>query len=353
MARIMAAMSGGVDSSVAALLLRQQGHTVSGVTMCLGTAQLAGEHPACCGPEAVRDARRVCDTLDIPHHVFDFSAELQQHVIAPFVHAYASGRTPNPCVWCNSRLKFGSLLLRARAMGFDALATGHYARIACGTGGCSLHTAADTTKDQTYFLCGIERSALRSIALPLARLTKRKVRELAGAYGLPVADKQESQDICFVPSAGSYRTLISPHVRTAPGNFVDSTGTVLGRHAGITDYTVGQRKGLGIAASHPLYVLRLDIERNEVVLGRRGELLAQGLTATGVNLLCDSLPANAEVRIRYSAPRVPAHLSHADDTLTVRFVQPQEAITPGQALAIYSGNTVLAGATIATAIHAG
>lgn len=343
--RIMVAMSGGVDSSVAALLLREQGADLVGMTMCLGVADAPGTHPTCCGPEAVRDARRVCDQLDIPHYVMDYAELLQKHVIDRFVDEYRHGRTPNPCILCNRYLKFGSLLQKARGMGYDAVATGHYARIVQEADGWSLHTGHDPDKDQSYFLYGIRRDALPLIRLPVGGFDKGAIRSRAREAGLVVANKEESQDICFIPG-GDYRDFLASRVENTPGQFVAVDGTVLGTHRGIANYTIGQRKGLGVAAGRPLYVVAVRPDTNTVVLGDREDLACRTLTARQLNLLCDSLPDRAAAMIRYSHPAQPCSLHLEGDRLEITFDEPQEAVTPGQSVVVYEGDRVLGGGII-------
>lgn len=351
MARIMVAMSGGVDSSVAALLLTREGHTLAGVTMCLGVVGSDGDRPQCCGPDAVRDARTVCDRLDIPHYVFDYSQDLQRDVIDEFRAEYLAGRTPNPCVLCNQRLKFGSLLAKARAAGYDALATGHYARVSQTGLSYLLQRPADRTKDQTYFLYAMPRESLAATSFPLENLLKHEVRELAMQARLPVAAKPESQDICFAPG-GDYRALLPGVPGETPGEFVTPEGSSLGHHRGIAHYTVGQRKGLGISAASPLYVIAIDPLTNRITLGPRERLFSPGLVATRFNLLVDSLPERALVMIRYNHPPVPARVSRDGERVLVRFDEPQAAVAPGQSAVLYDGDTVLGGGIIQAALAA-
>jgi tRNA-specific 2-thiouridylase len=347
----MVAMSGGVDSSVAALLLREQGHEVVGVTMCLGVADPENEGVSCCGPEAVRDARRVCDMLDIRHYVFDFSRELEEYVVAPFIDSYRRARTPNPCVECNRRLKFRTLLEKARGVGFDVLATGHYARIERREGRWVMARPRDLTKDQTYFLYGIDRHALPRIAFPMGELTKNEARERARRAGLPVAEKAESQDICFV-GAGEYRGFMAARgLSTPPGDIVDTAGTLLGRHTGIANYTIGQRRGLGIAAGRPLFVVAIDVEENRIVVGDKEDLSAGGLTASEPSMLFDTIPAGVCAAIRYAHEAVTCRASLSDGRLWVTFDRPQEAVTPGQSVVLYHGDCVVGGGIIEKAIR--
>lgn len=350
--RVMVAMSGGVDSSVAALLLKQQGHDVVGATMCLGVVSGEEETTKCCGPEAAEDARRVSDKLDVPHYVFDFSDALREKVIKDFVAEYGAGRTPNPCVRCNRFLKFGMLLNKARSLGFDALATGHYARIVEEKGEYSLRCAKDRSKDQTYFLYCIHRGDLSSILFPVGEHMKTRVRALAEESGLPVAHRAESQDICFVPGRDYREFLPARGLRETPGEIVDTHGKVLGTHRGITNFTVGQRKGLGIAAGAPLYVVAIDAGRDRVVAGNKRDLRSEGLTLSNVKVLVSKPPAEAKVKVRYAQPGVACRISWQGDTARVVFATPQEAVTPGQSAVLYDGDMVLGGGIIERSVPA-
>jgi tRNA-specific 2-thiouridylase len=266
--KVMVAMSGGVDSSVAAMLLTDEGYNVSGVTMCLGIA--AEEDSArCCGAAAIDDAKRVCDRLKIPHYVFDYASELEDKVIAKFISEYKKGRTPNPCVECNRYLKFGSLLEKAKVIGFDFLATGHYAAIERNEDGYCLKRAKDRKKDQTYFLYPMPYEGLRNVLFPLAPLTKDEVREIAKKASLPVAEKQESQDICFVTQKNYQEFLLERVQKLNPGPIVDMQGKILGRHRGIIFHTIGQRGGLGISHATPLYVVSINPDENCIVVGEK------------------------------------------------------------------------------------
>lgn len=348
--KIAVAMSGGVDSSVAACLLKKDGHDVVGVTMCLGVAPAPGGKVKCCGAEEIEDARRVCLALGIRHYVLDFGSALEQFVIRPFVEEYRNGRTPNPCVACNRAIKFGALLDKVVAMGFDRLATGHYAGIAMQEGGYRLCRAKDTRKDQTYFLWGMPRAALARVVFPLADLAKAEVRALAARERLPIQDKPESQDICFMSAGGIGEFLADRGVELAPGDIVNPSGAVIGRHHGFAAYTIGQRSGLGIAAPTPRYVLALDAARNRIVAGERNLLLSGGLFAEEVNLLTDELPQRVLVKIRHAHTPAPATVALADGRLNVRFDKPQEAVTPGQSVVLYDQSTVLAGGVIREAL---
>jgi len=348
--RVAVAVSGGVDSSVAALLLKEQGHEVVGITMCLGVAAEEGGHTKCCGPQEIEDARRVCAILDVPHYTMDFSRDLEEDVVKPFVEEYRIGRTPNPCVACNRFIKFGTLLEKATAMGFDCLATGHYAGIARRDGKPLLMRSGETRKDQTYFLHAIRRETLERIRFPLAALMKDQVRRLAREKGLPVSDKPESQDICFIPKTGYGAFLRCRGIEMKPGEFVDRKGTLLGGHPGFALYTPGQRARLGGRAGDPLYVLAIDVKKNRVIVGDKADLLARGLIADRVNLLVDELPARAVAKIRYAHRGVPSSAALDGDRLRVVFDEPQEAITPGQSVVLYDGDVVLGGGIIREAL---
>lgn len=348
--KVLVAMSGGVDSSVAAFLLAEAGCDVTGVTMCLGIAE-DGNRTRCCGKEAIDDARAVCCHLGITHHIMDFADDLRNTVINKFIREYCRGRTPNPCIDCNRYLKFGRLLGTARAMGFDYLATGHYAAIEKKGNGFRLVKAKDTTKDQTYFLYSIGKNDLAGILFPLGEYTKEEVRAIADRAGIPVAAKAESQDICFVADGG-YGRFISETVGPAePGPIVDMSGSELGKHRGVIFYTIGQRRGLGIAAREPLYVVSIDAERNLIVVGRKENTAASVLTAGEFNALVDELPERGEAKIRYQKKASPCTMSSEGKHVRVEFAEPQESITPGQAVVLYRGDEVIGGGVIDEVIH--
>ncbi len=307
-AKVLVAISGGVDSSVAAWLLKEQGYDVTGVTMRLGVRE-GNDRVRCCGREAIEDARRVCEAIGIPHETVDFALALETEVIDRFVREDLRGRTPNPCIDCNRHLKFGRLLAQARALAFRFLATGHYARIEESGGQWRLLRARDRGKDQTYFLYPIAAADLGSILFPLAGLMKDEVRELARKAALPVAEKPESQDLCFVP-AGGYGDLIRERggdVR--PGPIVDRRGRVLGEHRGTIHYTIGQRTGLRISAPRPLYVAGIDAAGNRIVVGEKAEVRAPGLVAGGMNWFVSACPPEAEVKIRHRKRAVPGRIT--------------------------------------------
>jgi tRNA-specific 2-thiouridylase len=344
--KVLVAMSGGVDSSVAALLIKERGYDSAGVTMCLGVQEAEGEEPRCCGPDAVNDARRVCDRLGIPHYVLDYAADLEEKVIRPFIAEYARGRTPNPCVACNRYLKFGLLLDKAKAMGFDYLATGHYAGIDKRSSDYVLKRPKDKRKDQTYFLYHIEPERLTSVLFPLASYTKEDVRAMADKARLPVASKPESQDICFVTQK-NYQAFIAerlPEIR--PGWIVDKDGKKLGDHRGIAFHTIGQRGGLGISHKTPLYVIAINMAENRIIVGEKKDLLAKSLIAGDLNILVRDWPRTVYAKIRYRKKEAPCTAAFENDRIRVLFEEDQEAITPGQSVVFYDGNVVLGGGII-------
>jgi tRNA-uridine 2-sulfurtransferase len=343
--KVFVAMSGGVDSSVAALLLKENGYAVTGVTMCLGIRE-DGDHTRCCGLDAIDDAKHVCDQLQISHFVFDFAKEMEERVINKFTAEYQRGRTPNPCIDCNRYLKFGTLLDRARGIGFDYLATGHYARIEKRGEAWHLLRPKDKIKDQTYFLYPIKVEDLSSILFPLGCLNKEEVRSLAKKKKLHVAQKAESQDICFV-TQGDYRQFFLERNLSSPaGDIVDIDGNILGRHRGIIFYTIGQRGGLGISAKTPLYVVEIDARKNLVIVGEKKALQAKELIAGDINLLTGELPIEVEAKIRYRKKPASCEISREGKNLKIIFKDNQESITPGQAVVFYAGDEVLGGGVI-------
>lgn len=343
--KVLVAMSGGVDSSVASFLLKNSDFDVTGVTMCLGV-KTHDEKARCCGPQAVEDARRVCRRLEIPHYVMDFSKDLEEKVISRFVSEYLKGRTPNPCIDCNRFLKFELLLKKALGMGFDFLATGHYAKIVKNNNGFFLKRAKDPVKDQAYFLYSIRKEALKSIIFPLAGLTKKEVREIARKANLPVAGKPQSQDICFI-TGGDYRKFILRRINDIkPGHIVDLDENIRGFHNGIFLYTVGQRKKLGINDKYPLYVISVDKEKNRIITGKKQDLRRRGLIADNLNILVDSLPKEAFAKIRYTHKESRCEIFQQGKRLKVIFKERQEAITPGQSVVFYDNGIVLGGGVI-------
>ena len=351
MKKVAVAMSGGVDSAVAALLLKERGQEVVGVTMCLGVVPAEGGQMKCCGPQEIEDARRVCHSLGIRHYVVDFAADLEEKVIRPFVEEYCRGRTPNPCVACNRSIKFGSLLEKALAWGFDGIATGHYAGIEKENGRYRLKIPKDRRKDQTYFLYAIPRETLGKVLFPLAEYSKDEVRKIAQGAGLPVFDKPESQDICFIPAEGHAAFLRSREVVIEPGEIMDREGRVIGRHRGIACYTIGQRSGLGISSPAPLYVTAIDVAHNRLVVGQKKDLLSDSLAADQVHCLVDAFPEEAWAKIRYAHRAARCRISRNGDRLVVRFAKPQEAVAPGQSVVLYDETTVLGGGVIQEIYH--
>lgn len=347
-------MSGGVDSSVTALLLKQQGYEVIGLTMQIWQND-EPQTGTCCSLDAVNDARRVAWQLDIPHYVFNFRDEFRAKVIDYFCDEYLHGRTPNPCIACNRYLKFESLLSKAIAMEADYIATGHYARIIRdeSSRGSNLFIGVDDSKDQSYALYTLTQYQLEHTLFPLGTYTKQEVRRLAEEAGLPVYTKPESQDLCFV-SAGRYGEYVDayPGLATKTGLFRSSSGESLGSHRGIHHYTIGQRKGLGLALGYPAYVTGIDPKTDTVWIGKDQDLFHSLLIADDVHYISGvpmEKPYHACVKIRYSAQRVQALITPLDDVrIQVDFDQPQRAITPGQAVVIYEGDQVLGGGTIAT-----
>jgi len=345
--RVLVAMSGGVDSSVAALLLKAEGYDVAGVTMCLGVKDNHEGRVACCGRDAIEDARKVCQKLKVSHHVFDYSEELKKYVIDRFISDYMQGRTPNPCIECNRHLKFRILLQQALALGFDYLATGHYGRIERDRDGPYLVRPKDREKDQTYFLYTIPIEKLDNILFPLASYTKNQVRMLAMSADLPVALKNESQDICFVTQK-NYREFLLEHTEgIKPGPIVDEQERELGEHRGIAYYTVGQRTGLGVSHRFPLYVVSIDAARNLIVVGRKRSLNTRQLAAGELNLLTPQLPGRASAQIRYGSNSSTCTLAlDGVHRLNILFDQPISAVTPGQSVVCYSEDRVLGGGII-------
>lgn len=353
--KILVAMSGGVDSSIAAAVLLEQGYSVMGATMNVWSH--AGGKPrsghARCGDDGVGDARRVCDTLGIPHHVFDFQSHFMDTVIRDFVDEYASGRTPNPCVLCNSRVKIPELYKKGRELGAEFLATGHYARIHLYPhGGAGIFRASDSGKDQTYFLWNLPSHLLPQLRFPLGNMTKDDVRTRARHLGLSVADKPESQDICFVP--GTYvdflrQKLGSEHPALSPGPVVSASGELLGRHTGYAMYTVGQRKGLGGGRAGPVYVLGVRPETREVLVGT-GDQLRQCAIRLGNTNWLTTPPQPGErllLQIRYGAAPEPAQVEHiGPDRIHLSLSRPQRAVTPGQSGVIYRDDELVGGGRI-------
>ncbi|MBT3267050.1 tRNA 2-thiouridine(34) synthase MnmA [Candidatus Poribacteria bacterium] len=360
--RVLVAMSGGVDSSVVAHLLAAEGHEVLGVTMRLGnhdTVEPDADKPTCCGLDGIRDARRVAAQLDIPYYAVNYEQLFAEKVVDYFADEYLNGRTPNPCVMCNQELKFGKLLELADDIGADYVATGHYARIDCTPDGhnpahgpgLTLRRARDASKDQTYVLFSMTQSQLSRTLFPLGDMTKDEVRDVAREMGLITAEKAESQDICFIPD-DDYRRFLRERLPGAvePGVIADADGREVGRHSGAANYTVGQRRGLGIAAAAPVYVTEIQAGANVVVVGSSDKLLRSACDVERVNWVAGEppmSPVEATVKIRYRDDGAPAKVFPAEHgTARVDFVEPRRAITPGQAAVFYDGDLVLGGGWI-------
>jgi tRNA-uridine 2-sulfurtransferase len=363
---IAVAMSGGVDSSTVAAMLRAEGHNVVGLTMQLWNQRRLAGHDGmpeavqgrCCSLDDVYDARRVAETIGIPYYVVNHEQRFEQEVVRPFVEEYLSGRTPIPCSLCNNHLKFDQLLIVAQQIGANQLATGHYARVDFeeGSGRWLLKRPADHAKDQTYFLFGLTQEQLSRTVFPLGGLTKAEVRERARRYGLALAQKPDSQEICFVPG-GDYKRFLDAYLgeqgESLPdtaGELVTTSGEVIGEHRGIHNFTVGQRKGLGVALGSPLYVIQINGDTRRVVVGSGEELYSSSLRARRVNLISIhdlERPLRVAVKIRHRHEPAPAVIEKTGlDEIVVTFDQPQRAITPGQAAVFYDGDTVVGGGWI-------
>lgn len=353
--RVVVGMSGGVDSSVAAWLLKEQGYDVIGVTMQIWQDEeekLQEENGGCCGLTAVDDARRVAASLDIPYYVMNFKREFKENVIDYFVDEYIGGRTPNPCIACNRFVKWESLLKRSMDIGADYIATGHYARVEqLPNGRYAVRTSATGRKDQTYALYNLTQEQLKRTLMPVGGYTKEEIREMAAKMNLPVAHKPDSQDICFVPD-GDYASFIEKTAdQTFPqGNFVLTDGTIVGRHNGIIHYTVGQRKGLGVAMGYPVFVLAIRPETNEVVLGKTEESLSRYVRADRINFMSvEDLkePKKVWAKIRYNHKGAWCTVERTgEDEILCTFDEPLRAAAPGQAVVLYDGEYVLGGGTI-------
>lgn len=359
--RVVVAMSGGVDSSVVAAMLKKEGYDVVGVTLQLYDHGAAlARKGACCAGRDIHDARRVAERMGFPHYVLDYESVFREAVIEEFADSYLGGATPVPCIRCNERVKFRDLMEVARDLGADCMATGHYIRRETGPHGAELHRAADPSRDQSYFLFSTTREQLDYLRFPLGGFaSKAETRALAAQHGLPVADKPDSQDICFVPS-GNYAAVIEKLRPGAaePGEIVHLDGRVLGRHDGVLRYTVGQRRGLGIGGlEEPLFVIRLDAERRQVIVGPREALLTRSIRLREVNWLGDGpLDGEREIlaRVRSTREPVPALLRPAGDGAEVELLSPEEGVAPGQACVFYAteGTRVLGGGWIAGTVRA-
>ena len=338
--KVAVAMSGGVDSSLAAARLKQAGYNVFGIYMQLWSGQNL--------EPTVSDLEHTCQVLDIPFYQLDLEVEFHRLVIDYFCREYGLGRTPNPCIVCNQRIKFGLLLDRALEMGAEYLATGHYARVERSADGYRLLKAADQSKDQSYFLYTLGQRQLEHLLFPLGELSKQKVRRLAAELGLPASSRRDSQDVCFIPG-NDYRSFITERIPLKVGEIVDITGKVLGRHSGLARYTVGQRHGLGLTSSKQLYVLKLDALSNRLVVGTRDQLLHSMLVATKLSWVSGEAAKESitiTAKVRYKAPEVAVELHPSDSMAEVRFITPQSAIAPGQSVVFYQSDVVLGGGII-------
>jgi tRNA-specific 2-thiouridylase len=358
--RVIVAMSGGVDSSVAAALLKEQGFEVVGITICFNLDDPIGNKPGCCGRQGIEDARRVADSLGIKHYVVNMQKFLEKEVIRNFCLEYARGRTPNPCVRCNQYIKFEALLKKALALNARYLATGHYARITRNKNHYRLEKAKDLKKDQSYFLYRLKQRQMKHILFPLGNYTKDRVRNLAREFSLPVAEKPDSQEICFIPKL-DYRQFLKdrlPGMKNLllkdihPGPIIDKDGEILGRHQGVAFYTIGQREGLGIALGYPAYVTGIDFKKNVITIGKREEACAREFWVKELSFMEPVKNTVAlKVRIRYNHKESPARITPLGNKVRVRFAQSQFAVTPGQSAVFYLKLKVVGGGIIHQVIN--
>jgi len=356
--KVLVAMSGGVDSSVAAALLKEQGYDVVGVTMQIwerdegrGIRDEGKDARNCCSISATDDAKRVAAILGIPHYTLNFRKIFKDCVIKDFISEYQHGRTPNPCIRCNEHIKFGALLKKADELGADYIATGHYARVEMRGGRWEMRKGKDKIKDQSYVLYMLDQKTLSRVFFPLGGLTKIEVRKLAREFGLPVADKEESQEICFVQN-DDYKSYLKGVLKNKikPGPIVDLKGKVVGKHRGIEFYTIGQRRGLGISHPTPLYVVSIDPKKNAVVVGEKRDVMGRELIAKDLHFVSGSTPSGKlelKAKIRYNAPQASAAVKAIGrGRVKVKFKKPQHAVTPGQSVVFYKGDAVVGGGII-------
>ena len=349
-------MSGGVDSSVAAVMLHEQGFNVIGVTMKLWDFEKVGgnlnHESGCCSIESFNDARTICVERGFPHYILNFSREFHSGVVEDFIDEYLAGRTPNPCVQCNTKIKWQTLVERATELGANYIATGHYARTLYNqkTARFELHRAVDKSKDQAYALWGIRQPSLAKTIFPLGDMTKPQVRELARKYGLSTAEKAESQEICFIPDNNYHRLIKDRAGEIENGEMVDTAGNSVGRHEGFPYYTIGQRKGLGGGFENPMYVVDIDAGNNRITIGEKKALLCSEFTVDQINLISFSAfdqPLTADIKIRYNDNGHPGQIIPGENgTAVVKFDQPQFSVTPGQSAVFFQGDNVIGGGII-------
>jgi len=347
--RVVVAMSGGVDSSVAAALLKSEGYEVIGITMCFNLGDSSGKRPGCCSLQGIEDARRVAHKLGIRHYSINMQKALKEFVIDDFCRQYLKGKTPNPCVRCNQYLKFDVLLKKALSLDAEFLATGHYARVVKVKEGYSLRKAGDLFKDQTYFLYRLNQGQVKRALFPLGNYLKSEIREIARKFDLPVADKLASQEICFLPD-DDYRGFLKRqrNIRIKPGQVMDKEGNILGQHKGIAFYTIGQREGLGIAKGYPIYITEIDPKNNRIIVGAKADVYKSEFLVKDLRFILKPIKKKValKVRIRYNHKEALAEIFPIGNKIRIRFVEPQFAITPGQSAVFYDKDILLGGGII-------